>query len=180
MGYYSGLIKRKFKDVVGSRYETVQQEYHEFLPTEEELLPREIKKILFPLDISVRGVTDEICDLLGTFEADVSLMYITDAKIYAIIQDALSPQAGEDFRMKKEEYGTSLMDRIETCLKPHGARVHRRMFLGDKIEDVVRATNDYDMIVIPKTYGSHDPASGEVSATSMVLAQSVRLPTVVY
>jgi len=180
MGYYSGLIKRKFKDVVGSRYETVMQEYHEFLPTEEELLPREIKKILFPLDISVQGVTEELCELIGIYDADVSLMYITDAKIFAIIQEALGPQAGEDFRMKKEEYGTDLMDRIEACLEPQGARVHRRMFLGDKIEDVVRATTDYDMIIIPQTYGSHDPASREVSATSMVLAQSVRLPTVVY
>ena len=180
MAYYSGLIKRKFKDVVGSRYETVQQEYHEFLPTEEELLPREIKKILFPLDISVEGITTELCELIAVYEADVSLMYVTDARIYAIIQDALNPQAGEDFRIKKEEYGAALMDRIESCLEPLGARVHRRMFLGDKIEDVIKATNDYDMIIIPKTYGSHDPTSKEVSPISMVLAQSVRLPTVVY
>jgi hypothetical protein len=108
MGYYSGLIQRKFKDVVGSRYETVQQEYREFLPTEEELLPREIKKILLPLDISVAGATDELCEIIGIYGAEVSLLYITDAKIYAIIQNTLSHQAGEDFRIGWTSSNTSI------------------------------------------------------------------------
>jgi len=58
MGYSSSLIQRKFKDIVGRRYESVLKEYSEFLLTEEEMLIPEVRSILIPLDLFVHDISD--------------------------------------------------------------------------------------------------------------------------
>jgi len=53
MGYSSSLIQRKFKDIVGRRYDSVLKDYSEFLLTDEEMLVPEVRSILVPLDLFV-------------------------------------------------------------------------------------------------------------------------------
>ncbi|WP_172673892.1 universal stress protein [Methanogenium cariaci] len=164
MRYYEGLIKRKFKDVVGSKYEAIQKEYSEYILTEEEMRPHEIKKILLPLDFSVTEVSESLCELLSTYEnATVTLVFITDAQISEIIMASLDEEAGEEFIQKKEDYGTRLLDDYEHCLASRNIPCMRRMLLGNKQQDILKIASDFDMVALPKCYASNHPDSCAVS-----------------
>ena len=181
MPYYQGLIKRKFKDVVGSKYEAIQKEYSEYILTEEEMRPHEIKKILLPLDYSVTEVSESICELLATYEnASVTLIFITDARIEEIVRASLDNAAAREFVRKKEEYGTRLMDDYEHCLTSRGIPCQRRMLHGDKQQDILKLAPEFDMIALPKCYASNHPDSCTVSGDAVLLAQSLTQPAIVF
>jgi hypothetical protein len=180
MGYYSSLIKRKFKDVVGHRYESVLKEYSEFLPTEEEMAVPDIRSILIPLDIFVKEIPRELIEVLSAYDADVSLVYITDAQVYAIIQETLDREAGDEFLRKKEEYGQRLLDRISADLTAAGIAVHSRMFSGHKGEDVEKIAGTFDMVAISKSYGAERTEGYPVSPLALRITQHLKVPTVIY
>lgn len=181
MAYYKGLINRKFKDVVGSKYETIQKEYSEFILTEEEMRPHDIRTILLPLDYSVTEVSESICELLATYEnATVTLIYITDAHIAEIVRSSLDDDAAQEFIRKKEEYGTRLQDDYEHCLTSRGVRCMRRMIHGDKQQDILKLAPDFDMIALPKCYASNHPDACTVSSDAVLLAQSLTQPAIVF
>lgn len=181
MAYYQGLIKRKFKDVVGSKYETIQKEYSEYILTEEEMRPHEIKTILLPLDYSVTEVSESICELLSTYDnATVTLLYITDAHITEIIRASLDETAVEEYIQKKKEYGTRLLDDYEHSLTSRSIPCKRRMLHGDKQQDILKLAPDFDMVALPKCYASNHPDSCSVSANAILLAQSLTQPAIVF
>jgi|GEM_PF-349552 predicted metal-binding transcription factor (methanogenesis marker protein 9) len=181
MPYYEGVIKRKFKDLVGSKYEAIQKEYSEYILSEEELRPHEIKKVLLPLDFSVTEVSESICELLSVYEnATVTLLFITDAQIHEIITDSLDKAAGDEFIRKKEEYGNRLLDDYEQCFTSRGIPCKRRMLLGNKRQDVLKRATDFDMIVLPKCYASNHPDSCDVSGDAILLAQSLPQPAIIF
>ena len=181
MRYYQGLIKRKFKDLVGSKYEAIQREYSEYILTEEEMRPHEIKKILFPLDFSVTGVSESICELLSVYEnATVTLIFITDAQIHEIIRESLDDEAGKEFIRKKEEYGIHLLDDYENCLASRGIPCSRRMLLGNKQQDILKLAPGFDLVVLPKCYASNHPDACEVSGEAIILAQTLSQPAIVF
>ena len=85
MGYSSSLIQRKFKDIVGRRYEAVLKDYSEFLLTDEEMLVPEVRSILIPLDLFVHDITDEAIEVLSAYNATITLAYITDAGVIELL-----------------------------------------------------------------------------------------------
>lgn len=181
MPYYQGLIKRKFKDVVGSKYEAIQKEYSEYILTEEEMRPHEIKKILLPLDFSVTDVSESLCELLATYEnASVTMIYITDEQIHEVIRASLDNAASEEFLRQKEEYGTRLLDDYEHCLTSRSIPCKRRMLLGNKQQDILKLAPDFDMVALPKCYASNHPDSCSVSGDAIFLAQSLTQPAIVF
>ena len=181
MRYYEDLIKRKFKGLVGSKYEMLQKEYREYMLTEEEMRPREIKTILIPLDFSVTSVPDCIGELLSVYDtAVVTLIYITDEQVHDIIRGFLSPEAGEEFIRTKEEYGTHLLDDYEKSLTAENISCKRRMTVGNKRQDILKIAPDFDLIAIPKCYASNNPEVCTVSGDAIILAQSLGQPTIVF
>ena len=181
MRYYEGLIKRKFKGLVGSKYDSLQKEYSEYMLTEDEMRPREIRTILLPLDFSVSSVTESIGELLSVYHnAAVTLIYITDEQVHDIIKASIRAEAGEEFIPNKEEYGTSLLDDYEDSFSSHNISCKRRMIVGNKRQDILKMAPNFDLIVLPKCYASNNPDACDVSADAIILAQSLGQPTIVF
>jgi len=181
MTYYEGLIKRRFKDLISSKYEAIQKEYSEYILSEEEMRPHEIKKILLPLDFSVTEVSESICELLSVYEnATVTLTFITDEQIHEIIRASLDDAAAEEFIRKKEDYGERLLDDYEHCLTSRNIPCRRRMILGNKQQDILKIAPDFDMVVLPKCFASNHPDSCEISGDAIILAQLLGQPTIIF
>jgi len=180
MGYYSSLIERKFKDVVGRRYEAVIREYGDFLLSEEKMQSHEIRQILLPLDICVREVPPELYEVLSTYDAEIVVMYITDAQVYEIIKKTSSEEAGETFRIKKEDYGHALVEEISREFNSRGLSVQKRMFLGSKGEQVITSSSEFDLLALSKCFGDGSGQKGYSSPLAMHITQTVNIPTILY
>ena len=87
MGYYSSLIQRKFRDLVGSRYESVRMEYSDFLATEEEMKIPPVNSILIPVDSFVENIPDVLIEVLKAYEARIHLVYIIDLNVLDLIDE---------------------------------------------------------------------------------------------
>lgn len=180
MGYSSSLIQRKFKDIVGRRYESVLKEYSEFLLTEEEMLIPEVRSILIPLDLFVHDISDEAIDVLSTYNATISLAYITDARVIELLEQALDHASTEEFRAKKEEYGRELLERTAAKLKGHGITTQTRMFVGHKGDDVVRMAKNYDLVALCRRYADGEATDVSISPTVLRICQRVATPALIY
>ena len=180
MGYSSSLIQRKFKDIVGRRYESVLKEYSEFLLTEEEMLVPEVRSILIPLDLFVHDITDEVIEVLSAYDATISLAYITDSRVIDILEHTLDHASTEEFRAKKEEYGLKLLERATAKLKEHGFTTKTRMFVGHKGDDVVQMAGNYDLIAICRRYGDGESTDVSISPLVLRICQRVGTPALIY
>lgn len=181
MGYSSSLIQRKFKDIVGKRYESVLKEYSEFLLTEEELLVPEVRSILVPLDFFVHDITDEAIDVLSAYDATISLAYITDAGVIEILERAaLNQSSTEEFREKKEEYGRKLLERTAAKLEEHGFSIQTRMFVGHKGDDVVQMAKNHDMVALCRRYADGESTDASISPIVLRICQRVETPALIY
>ncbi|WP_332449686.1 universal stress protein [Methanoculleus sp.] len=180
MGYSSSLIQRKFKDIVGKRYESVLKEYSEFLLTDEEMLVPEVRSILVPLDPFVDEITDEAIDVLSAYNATISLAYITDAGVLGLLEQTLDRQSAEEFRAKKEADGRELLERITERLKEHGFPTQTRMFVGQTGDDVVRMAKNYDMIALSRWYADGEATDLSISPTVLRICQRVETPALIY
>ncbi|MDN7024197.1 universal stress protein [Methanoculleus sp. FWC-SCC1] len=180
MGYYSSLLQRKFKDVVGKRYETVLREYGEFLLTKEEMVVPEIESVLLPLDAFATGIPDELVDVLSAYNATVSLTYIVDAQVYSLLTKTLDRDTTEEFRRKKEEHGRQLLDAISRRLENSGMTVRTRLFIGQKGDDVVQMAEEYDMIALSKRYGGGETETSSISPLALRICQRLSIPAVIY
>ena len=180
MGYSSSLIQRKFKDIVGRRYESVLKDYSEFLLTDEEMLFPEVRSILVPLDLFVHDITDEAIDALSAYNATISLAYITDARVLELLEQALDHASKEEFRAKKEEYGRNLLERIAAKLKERGFATQTRMFVGHKGDDVVRMAKNHDMVAICRCYADGESTGTSISPIVLRICQRVETPALIY
>ncbi|PKL62548.1 MAG: hypothetical protein CVV31_05425 [Methanomicrobiales archaeon HGW-Methanomicrobiales-2] len=180
MGYSSALIQRKYKDIVGKRYESVLKEYGEFLLTEEELFVPEVRSILVPLDLFVHGITDEAIDVLSAYNATISLAYITDAGVLELLGQTLDRSSAEEFRAKKEEYGRQLLEQTAAKLEEHGLSTQTRMFVGHTGDDVVRMAKNYDMVALSRRYADGESADLSISPTVLRICQRVETPALIY
>ncbi|MCM2466948.1 universal stress protein [Methanoculleus oceani] len=180
MGYSSSLIQRKFKDIVGRRYESVLKEYSEFLLTEEEILVPEVRSILVPLDFFVHDITDEAIDVLSAYDATISLAYITDAGVVEILERALDRPSTEEFRAKKEEYGRKLLERTAAKLEEHGLSTQTRMFVGHKGDDVVQMAKNHDMVALSRRYADGESTDASISPIVLRICQRVETPALIY
>ncbi len=180
MGYSSSLIQRKFKDIVGRRYNAVLKDYSEFLLTEEEMLVPEIRSVLVPLDLFVHEITDDVIEVLSAYDATISLAYITDSRVIEILEQALDHAATVEFREKKEEYGQELLKQATAKLQRHGFTVKTRMFVGHKGDDVVQMAKNYDLIAICRRYGDGESTDVSISPLVLRICQRVETPALIY
>ena len=180
MGYSSSLIQRKFKDIVGRRYDSVLKDYSEFLLTDEEMLVPEVRSILVPLDVFVHEITDEAIDVLSAYDATISLAYITDAEVIELLEQALDRESTEEFRTKKEEYGRKLLERTAARLEEHGFSTQTRMFVGHKGDDVVRMAKNHDMVALCRRYADGESTDASVSPIVLRICQRVETPALIY
>jgi hypothetical protein len=180
MGYSSSLIRRKFKDIAGRRYEAVLKDYSEFLLTDKEMRVPEVRSILIPLDLFVHDITDEAIDVLSAYNATITLAYITDAGVIELLEQALNHASTEEFRAKKEEYGRELLDRTMAKLGDHGFMVQTRMFVGHKGDDVVRMAKNHDMVALCRRYADGESTDVSVSPIVLRICQRVETPALIY
>ncbi|MDK2890423.1 MAG: hypothetical protein PWR21_1055 [Methanoculleus sp.] len=180
MGYSSSLIQRKFKDIVGRRYDSVLKEYHEFLLTEEEVLVPEVRSILMPLDFFVHDITNEAIDVLSAYDATISLAYITDAGVVELLERALNHSSTEEFQAKKEEYGRKLLERTAAKLEEHGLSTQTRMFVGHKGDDVVQMAKNHDMVALCRRYADGESTDASISPIVLRICQRVETPALIY
>jgi hypothetical protein len=180
MGYYSSLIKRKFQDVVGTRYEGVMQEYKQFLPTEEEMRIPEVHSILVPLDYFVKGIAPGLPEILSVYEAPVSIIYIIDADVSEIIEKTLGKETSERFIKAKEDYGHALLETVSLALEEAGVKTQQRIFTGNKTEVLEKIGGDYDLIAISKTFGAEPTKQYPVSPLTLRISQHQNKVTIIY
>ncbi len=179
MGYYSSLINRKFRDVVGNRYEGVLKDYRDFLLTEEEVV-KEIKKILLPLDIFVKSIPENLYDLISIYDAEVTLLYISDRDTAAIVSEILGKDAAEEYIQKKEKFGYSLMEEISDELEKRGIKSKQRLFSGHKLDDIEKISGDFDLVAISLSYGGGRGDENEISPVAQRLVHQVNTAVVLY
>jgi nucleotide-binding universal stress UspA family protein len=180
MGYSSSLIQRKFKDIVGRRYDAVLKDYSEFLLTDEEMLIPEVRSILIPFDLFVYDLTDDAIEVLSAYDATISLAYITDATVIGLLEQALDHEAAEEFRAKKEETGRAILDRAAAKLKERGFSTKTRIFVGHTGDDVVSMANNHDMIAICRRYAGGESTGDSISPVVLRICQQVETPALIY
>lgn len=180
MGYSSSLIQRKFKDIVGRRYDSILKDYSEFLLADEEMLVPEIRSVLVPLDLFVHDITDEAIDVLSAYDATITLAYITDAEVIELLEQALDRESTDEFRVKKEEYGQKLLERTAAKLEDRGFTTQMRMFIGHKGDDVVRMAKNHDMVALCRRYADGESTDVSVSPIVLRICQRVESPALIY
>jgi len=180
MGYYSSLIQRKFRDVVGSRYQAVIREYNQFLPTEEEMVGTEVRRILMPLDYFVRSIPDECYTVLSTYDATVILVYIIDARTRALITETLDEEVAAEFCRNKEEYGRAMLQQVSARIASAGCASESRLFIGDKMADVSRMSEDADLLALSRSYGGMHADRTPLNPLTGAICRETHIPTLLY
>jgi len=177
MGYYSSLIQRKFRDLVGSRYESVRMEYSDFLASEEEMKIPSVNSILMPVDSFTEDIPDVLMEVLESYEARIHMVYIIDSDVLDLIDEMVGEEVRSRYREKKENFGVEILKQLSGRLEGSGLRVQTQLFTGSKIEDVVRLSENHDLLAINQGYGSqvsnNQPLSPEVSQINHRVRQSI-------
>ena len=177
MGYYSSLIQRKFRDLVGSRYESVRMEYSDFLATEEEMKIPPVNSILIPVDSFVENIPDVLIEVLKAYEARIHLVYIIDSNVMELIDEMVGEEMRSQYREKKEKFGKNMLTQFSGKLEGSGLKVQTQLFTGSKIEDVIRMSEGHDLLALCQGYGSqvsdNQPLSPDVSQINHRVRQSV-------
>lgn len=177
MGYYSSLIQRKFRDLVGSKYESIRREYSDFLATEEEMKVPPVNSILLPVDNFVQTIPDSLIEVLIAYGARINLVYIIDSKVLSLIDEMVGEEMRSRYHERKEKHGRDVLKQFSEKLEESGLEVHHQLFSGSKIEDVVRLTRDHDLVALFRGYGSQiseiQPLSPDVSQINRRVKRSV-------
>ncbi|MBP1929232.1 hypothetical protein J2741_001779 [Methanolinea mesophila] len=166
MGYYSSLIQRKFKDLVGTRYEEVRLEYSDFLASEEEMKFSPIRTVLVPVDVLTTDIPGDLAELFLAYGARVHLAYIMDAQVLSLL-DELAGEEAEEFRKVKEAQGRDTLDRFTRFLEKKGIAVQTSLFSGSKTEDVIRLSHSHDIVALYRGFGA---AASEMAPLSPVVS----------
>lgn len=180
MGLYSSFIGRKFKHIAGKKYEDIMRHYREFLLTEEERQIPEINSILMPLDRYVKNVPTEVYETISAYEANILLVYILDSQIFELVRQTLSPEASEEFKRREEMIGEELLNTVAKKLESYGLKVQRRLFFGNKSDDVIRMAENYDLLAISRNYGSEITKTSPISPLVLRIVQHLNIPVIVY
>ena len=73
-----------------------------------------------------------------------------------------------------------MLGKIAKELENLGLRTQRRLFFGNKSEDVIKIANNYEMLAISKAYGSEITKSSPLSPVVLKIIQHLEIPTIVY
>ena len=168
MSYYSSLIQRKFKDLVGTRYEEVRHEYSDFLVSEEEMKFQPVKTVLVPVDILTGDLPMDLVEIFRAYEARIHLAYILDAQVLSLLEEIAGKESEAGFREIKETKGRELLDKFSRFLDEQGLAVQTSLFSGSKIEDVIRLSQSHDLVAVYRGFGA---ATSESAPLSPVVSQ---------
>jgi hypothetical protein len=168
MGYYSSLMQRKFKDLVGTRYEEVRQEYSDFLVSEEEMKFQPVRTVLLPLDILTGALPMDLVETFRAYGARIHLAYIMDAQVLSLLEELAGKESETGFREMKETKGRELLDKFSRFLEQEGLSVQTSLFSGSKTEDVIRLSHSHDLVAVYRGFGA---ATSESAPLSPVVSQ---------
>jgi len=183
MDVFSRLIQRKFRDIAGERYEKIAKRYREFLLLPEEFVLPEIRSILIPIDRFSGEIPEELYDTLSAYSgASVTLVYISEKRTLALIEQTLGREEAEKLRNAKMEFARALVLKIAPRLEELGLRVERRHFMGSKGDDVIRLmeNENFDLLVVSRSYGSEVTKTSPVSPVVLKIVQHLENPVIIY
>jgi len=180
MGYYSSLIERKFKGRTMGSYEAIRREYADFLMTEEEMIVREVRKILLPIDYFVELLPSELVWVLSVYEAEVHIAYILDRDILTLLDEMAGGELRREYQEKKEAAGMEKLAMLSVQLEQAGLRVTTSLFDGSQIEDAVRLSESFDIVALSRVYGTGITEKTPVSPVTVQVAQRVHCSALIY
>lgn len=180
MGYYSSLIQRKFKDLVGSRYEEIRTEYSDFLVSEEEMKVTTVTSVLIPVDVFVKELPEKLTELIAAYGARVHLVYIIDRQTEVLIGEMVGEERKLEFIRKKEDYGRGVLDIITKKLESKGLSVQKSLFSGSKTEDVMRMSREYDLVALSRDFGAPGSEDIPLSPTVSHIGRRTERSVVIY
>jgi hypothetical protein len=153
MSYYTSLIQRKFKDLVGTRYEEVRHEYSDFIASEEEMKFSPVRTVLVPVDILTADIPEDLAEVFLAYGAKIHLAYIMDSQVLSLL-DELAGAESEEFRRIKEAKGQEKLDEFTRFLEEKGIAVQTSLFSGSKTEDVIRLSHSHDLVAVSRGFGA--------------------------
>ena len=177
----NSLILRKFENIAGSRYEEIIKAYQEFLLSEEELVIPEIDSIVLVVDRYSGDIPEGVFRLLEAYNPmRLLLLYVIDESVCRLIRDTLGEEEAEKFRKKEEAIAASILEKVETVLKERKLRWNKELVFADKALYVEEISENYDLLVISKHYGSEATKTHMVSPIVFRIVHHVEKPVVTY
>jgi hypothetical protein len=180
MGYYNSLIRRKFTDVAGTRYDEILKEYADFLPTNEDFVIKPVHSIFVPLDYFSPVVPGHIPDLIAVYDAPVELVYIIDEEAVRLVTDALGNDAEEIFRKKEETLAREYTGRARDRFADAGVAATSRVRTGVKGETTIALARNHDLMAIGKKFGMLTGEQFPASPAVLRIQQVSACPVVIY
>jgi hypothetical protein len=180
MGYYDSLIRRKFTDVAGTRYDEILKEYADFLPTNEEFLIKPVSSIFMPLDYFSPVVPGHIPDLLAVFDAPVEIVYIIDEEAIRLVAYGLGTDAEETFRKKEEALAGEYLRRAGDLFADAGVDATSRVRTGVKGETTITLAGNHDLMAIGKKFGMLTGEQFPASPAVLRIQQVTTCPVIIY
>ncbi|GAB6135704.1 adenine nucleotide alpha hydrolase family protein [Thermococcus prieurii] len=178
---FSELVLRKFRNIAGSRYEEILKAYQEFFLTEEELQIPVVTSILLILDRFSGRVPNEVFDVLSAYPgARVDVVYLIDEGLFALIHDTLGENEAEEFRRKEEALGREMITLAERALSELGLDYSVEITFADKVEFVERESEERDLLVLSRHFGSESVKTHKVSPVVFRIVQGIKKPVIVY
>ena len=180
MSYYRALIERKFRDVAGSRYEQILNEYRDFIPSEEELQVAPVKSILVLFDFFSGGLPREVSGLLSTFHAPVTLVYLIDDQVLRVVSESLGQDTGALFREREEDRARELLKRTCALVEETGASCRSLVRTGTKGDEAQAQAQSSGLLVLGKKFGMTAGDNGDISPVVLRLQKAAPCPVIIY
>jgi hypothetical protein len=180
MGYYNSLMRRKFSDVAGTRYDEILKEYGDFLPTSEDFVIKPVDSVFIPLDYFSPGIPGHIPDLIAVYDAPVELVYIIDEEAIRLVTDGLGNDAEEIFRKKEEEIARERIGRARDQFAEAGVATTTRVRTGVKEKTTLALAGNHDLLTIGKKFGMLTGEQFPVSPAVLRIQQITACPVIIY
>jgi len=182
MSYYRALIERKFRDLAGSRYEQILNEYRDFIPSEEELQVAPVKSILVLLDFFSGELPGEVSGLLSTYHAPVTLVYLIDDQVLRVVSDSLGRDTGARFLEREEDRARELLKSTCALVEEAGSSCRslvRTGTKGDEAQAQAQAQTS-GLLVLGKKFGMTAGDNGDISPMVLRLQKAAPCPVLIY
>ncbi len=180
MSYYRVLIERKFRDLAGSRYEQILNEYRDFIPSEEELQVAPVKSILVLLDFFSGGLPGEVSGLLSAYHAPVTLVYLIDDQVLRVVSDSLGPDTGARFLEREEDRARELLKRTCALVEDAGGPCRSLVRTGTKGDEAQAQAQTAGLLVLGKKFGLTPGHNGDISPMVFRLQKAAPCPVMIY
>ncbi|MBP1912363.1 universal stress protein [Thermococcus stetteri] len=181
MSWLHDIILRKFNDIAGTRYEEILKAYKNFFLTEEELVIPEINSILLAFDRFSCRVSEDVYETISAFEnVSLQVVYVIDEGVLRMIRETLGEEAAEEFKEKEVAFAEDFLREVEKKLGELNFKFSRKIAFGDKAEYVEDLSEEYDLLVISRRYGSETTKTHRVSPVVFRIVQHVEKPVILY